>query len=276
MATWSRIRGQHSGKTGAFVRACAAYCFITIPSLANAATRMKLYLLSGCVALINNCLGQGDACMKAAIKELLDVAASQDMENAGQMAEVIRSSVATLSSTLIATPDPPDASPPLYLLRGLTNAVRSYQWPKDTDLRVSLSLALIHAISASVQDTLPYHFHAVEGNDSLYGGDPSVQHEAEELCTSLLQDILTHIQSLTGVSEKRIGPLSLNTLWCIITWGDLNDVQMMNMAVFMWSFIIKHNRPQVITQTRDWITKRSTWLKNGQLEQFARHINSSR
>lgn len=60
VATWQVVHGQHSGKTAAFVRACAAYCFITVPSLTSAATRLRLYLLSGNVALMNNCLGQGE------------------------------------------------------------------------------------------------------------------------------------------------------------------------------------------------------------------------
>lgn len=275
MATWGVMRGQHTGKTAAFVRACAAYCFITVPSLAVPAARLKLYLLSGTVALINNCLGQGDACMKAAIREVLEVAGSQEFEagGQGQMAEILRSSVASLSSTLIATPDPPDAVPPLYLLRGLTNAVRTYQWQKDTDIQAFLSLSLLNAISASAQDTLPYHIQSVEGNDTLYGGDPVVQQEAEQLCSTLLEDVLSHVQGLTGVHEKRCGPLALSALWSIVTWCDLTHTEMMNLAAFMWSLVLKHSRPQVVSQTRDWISRRAQ-LRDSSLEQLERHINS--
>lgn len=53
------IKGIHTRKTGDFVRACAAYCFITIPSIVSVKTRLQLYLLSGRVALFNQCLGQG-------------------------------------------------------------------------------------------------------------------------------------------------------------------------------------------------------------------------
>lgn len=54
------VRGHHTRRTAAFVRACAAYCFITIPSLTLVQTRLQLYLLSGQVALLNQCLGQGE------------------------------------------------------------------------------------------------------------------------------------------------------------------------------------------------------------------------
>lgn len=42
------------------VQACAAYSFITIPSLSNIFSRLNLYLLSGQVALANQCLSQGE------------------------------------------------------------------------------------------------------------------------------------------------------------------------------------------------------------------------
>lgn len=40
-------------------QACVAYCFITIPSIDDAFTRLKLYLLSGQVAIANQALSQG-------------------------------------------------------------------------------------------------------------------------------------------------------------------------------------------------------------------------
>ena len=57
------VRGHHTRRTSAFVRACAAFCFITIPSLTLVQTRLQLYLLSGQVALLNQCLGQGRSSM---------------------------------------------------------------------------------------------------------------------------------------------------------------------------------------------------------------------
>ena len=76
MKTNSIVSGNHTRKTAAFVRvsnimhcvvimmlpwlqACAAYCFITIPSLTNILDRLNLYLLSGRVAVANGALTQG-------------------------------------------------------------------------------------------------------------------------------------------------------------------------------------------------------------------------
>ena len=105
MKTNSIVNGHHTRKTAAFVRvsiklymmvllpwlqACAAYCFITIPSLTNILDRLNLYLLSGRVAVANGALTQGvvivttvlslsivmasgDAFFKAAISSIKDV-----------------------------------------------------------------------------------------------------------------------------------------------------------------------------------------------------------
>ena len=59
--------GGHSRKSAAFVRACAAYSFITIPSLNGIFHRLNLYVSSGQVALVNLCLSQADAFFKSAI-----------------------------------------------------------------------------------------------------------------------------------------------------------------------------------------------------------------
>ncbi|KAK4297747.1 hypothetical protein Pmani_029865 [Petrolisthes manimaculis] len=270
VATWRVMRGQHSGKTAAFVRACAAYCFITVPSLTATTTRLRLYLLSGSVALLNNCLGQGDACMKAAIKEVVEVASCEESEVGGQLTDVLPGLVNNLSSMLVATPDPPDASPPLYLLRGLTNAVRSHPWQKDTDIQCILSISLLHAISAATQDDLPYHIHSVEGNDSLYGGDPQVRQEAESLCSALLEDIVSHMQGLNGVQEKRCGPLALALFWCMVTWCDLSQPPLASLLSRTWTLLSRYLRPNSVKLTKEWVSQRSVQLKDQVLVQLVR------
>lgn len=59
METRRLVKCNHSRKTAAFVRACAAYCFIVIPSLDNTLSALDLYLLSGHVAIANGALSQG-------------------------------------------------------------------------------------------------------------------------------------------------------------------------------------------------------------------------
>lgn len=73
VTAWRVVRGHHTRKTAAFVRACAAYCFITIPSISSVVHRLELYLLAGQTALLNVCLGQADACFKAAMALISDL-----------------------------------------------------------------------------------------------------------------------------------------------------------------------------------------------------------
>ncbi|CAH6793002.1 Vps35l [Phodopus roborovskii] len=72
METRKVMKGNHSRKTAAFVRACVAYCFITIPSLVGIFTRLNLYLHSGQVALANQCLSQEHGVLFL-VRELLNV-----------------------------------------------------------------------------------------------------------------------------------------------------------------------------------------------------------
>ena len=63
MDTRRLVKGVHTRKTAAFVRACAAYSYITIPSVDNILLRLNLNLLSGRVAIANGALSQGILCM---------------------------------------------------------------------------------------------------------------------------------------------------------------------------------------------------------------------
>ena len=59
METRRLVKCNHTRKTAAFVRACVAYTFITIPSVSNVISRLNLFVLSGRVAVANGALSQG-------------------------------------------------------------------------------------------------------------------------------------------------------------------------------------------------------------------------
>jgi hypothetical protein len=67
------VRGRHSKKTAAFVKACLAFCHITIPSLDDAFTRLHLFVEAAQVALVNQMMGQSEAFLKAAISLVQEV-----------------------------------------------------------------------------------------------------------------------------------------------------------------------------------------------------------
>lgn len=106
METRNIVKGQHTKKTTAFVRACLAYSFITIPSLEDPIIRLQLYLNSAQIGLVNGCLPQTDAFLEAAI-DLIPSANVKIELSDGQvrlMEPFIVSYVANLLSFLVIVP----------------------------------------------------------------------------------------------------------------------------------------------------------------------------
>lgn len=56
-----------------FIKSCLAYAHITIPSISNPFRKLELMTLSAKVALVNNCLPQMDAFLKAAIVQITEL-----------------------------------------------------------------------------------------------------------------------------------------------------------------------------------------------------------
>lgn len=120
------VGGHHTRKTAAFVRACAAYCFITIPSIASVVSRLELYMVSGQVALLNQCLGQGkllhlisqernliicflfflaDACFKAALNLIPELPRVLEIDGKQKSSEpLLVSYLCNFMSTLLVVP----------------------------------------------------------------------------------------------------------------------------------------------------------------------------
>lgn len=105
MDTRKIVKGNHTRKTAAFVKACSAYCFITIPTILSTIHRMDLYLLSGQVALVNLCLGQADACFKAAINLIPELPKYVEIDGKQRSTEThLQSYVQKFLSILIVVP----------------------------------------------------------------------------------------------------------------------------------------------------------------------------
>jgi hypothetical protein len=105
MSTRKIVKNQHSKKTLAFVKACAAYSFITIPSIKSHTKRLDLYLITGHTALANLCLGQADACFEAAIQFLTDFPHLMDIDGRQRKSEeVLQPFILKLLSVLVFVP----------------------------------------------------------------------------------------------------------------------------------------------------------------------------
>ncbi|KAM9773653.1 VPS35 endosomal protein-sorting factor-like isoform X2 [Syngnathus typhle] len=243
METRRVMRGNHSRKTAAFVRACAAYSFITIPSLSSIFSRLHLYLLSGQVALANQCLSQADAFLKAAVSILPEVPRSISVEGKLRSSEsFLLDFVNNFLATLLVVPDHPEHGV-LYLVRGVLNMVQDYAWEDNSDAKVRVYISALPLLAAMSQETYLYTIPKVDSNETLYGGDPKFLTEINKLCETLIGQILDHLKVLgrdEQLSTRRQGALAFSLFCVLLAHGDLRNNKLSQLAVNLWNLSHKH------------------------------------
>lgn len=105
MSTRTIMNGNHSKRTGAFVKACVACSFITIPSITSVITRLDLYLITAEVALANLCFGQADACFEAALNLLQEYPKTIEVDSRPKSSEfLLQNYINKFLSLLIVVP----------------------------------------------------------------------------------------------------------------------------------------------------------------------------
>ncbi|XP_076309475.1 VPS35 endosomal protein-sorting factor-like isoform X2 [Tachypleus tridentatus] len=241
MKTRQIIKGHHTRKTAGFVKACAAYSFITIPSLTDAISRLDMYLISGQVALLNQCLSQADAFFKAAISLLPEVPKTVEVDGKHRSTEsFLISYISNFLSALLVIPDHPEQEP-LYLIRGLLNVVQDYTWDSNSDARVIVYLNVLNLLSSMTQESYIYHIEKVDSNDALYGSDPKFLAMVNKIGSTLVDEILSHLKLLgdKGIF-KRQASLAMDFFNRIVSHGDLNDNSLATLAVNLWGVVHKH------------------------------------
>ncbi|CAI8033056.1 VPS35 endosomal protein-sorting factor-like [Geodia barretti] len=243
METRRRVKGSHTRKTAAFVRACAAYCYITIPSVDNILLKLNLYLLSGRVAISNGALSQGDAFFKAAINSLKDVPQFMEIDRKRQSTErFMVEYFNSFLSTLLTVPDNPDQQA-LYLLRGLLNGLNEYQWSTSTDCKMRVYINAICLLAAACQERYLYSLEKVDCNDSLYAGDPKLVAEVAKLVHTLLDQVMEHMKGLNTTLElkKRQSHLALRLFASLFAHVELSEqTNMSSLLVNLWNLACKH------------------------------------
>lgn len=245
------MKGNHSRKTAAFVRACAAYSFITIPSLTSIFSRLNLYLLSGQVALANQCLSQADAFLKAAVSILPEVPRSISIEGKQRSSEsFLLDFINNFLSTLLVVPDHPEQGV-LYLVRGLLNMVQDYTWEDNSDAKVRVYISALPLLAAMSQESYLYSIPKVDSNETLYGGDPKFIAEINKLCETLIGQVLDHLKSLGRDEEvRRQGSLAFSLFGCLLAHGDLRNNKLNQLAVNLWNLSHKHGICDTRTSVR--------------------------
>uniref|UniRef100_A0A8B9CGY8 VPS35 endosomal protein-sorting factor-like n=1 Tax=Anser brachyrhynchus TaxID=132585 RepID=A0A8B9CGY8_9AVES len=269
METRKVMKGNHSRKTAAFVRACVAFCFITIPSLSSIFTRLNLYLHSGQVALANQCLSQADAFFKAAVSLVPEVPKMISIDGKMRPSDAfLLEFLCNFFSTLLVVPDHPEQGV-LFLVRGLLNVIQDYTWEDNSDDKVRIYTNVLHLLSAMTQETYIYHVDKVDSNDTLYGGDSKFLAEINKLCETVIAQILDHLKTL-GKEEtlKRQSQLALYLFNTILAHGDLRNNKLNQLSVNLWNLAQKHGfaDTKTMVKTLEYIRRRS---KQPEMSHFA-------
>ncbi|XP_074821455.1 VPS35 endosomal protein-sorting factor-like isoform X3 [Eretmochelys imbricata] len=260
METRKVMKGNHSRKTAAFVRACVAFCFITIPSLTSIFARLNLYLNSGQVALANQCLSQADAFFKAAVSLVPEVPKMINIDGKMRPSEpFLLEFFCNFFSTLLIVPDHPEQGV-LFLVRGLLNVIQDYTWEDNSDDKVRIYANVLHLLSAMTQETYIYHIDKVDSNDTLYGGDSKFLIEINKLCETVIAQILDHLKTL-GQEEtlKRQSQLALYFFNSILAHGDLRNNKLNQLSVNLWNLAQKHGfaDTKTMVKTLEYIKRQS-------------------
>ncbi|XP_069503258.1 VPS35 endosomal protein-sorting factor-like isoform X2 [Ambystoma mexicanum] len=272
METRKVMKGNHSRKTAAFVRACVAFCFITIPSLTSIFARLNLYLHSGQVALANQCLSQADAFFKAAVSLVPEVPKTIMIDGKMRSSDAfLLEFLSNFFSTLLIVPDHPEQGV-LFLVRGLLNVIEDYTWEDNSDDKVRIYTNVLHLLAAMSQESYPYHVDKVDSNDTLYGGDSKFLSEINRLCETVIGQILDHLKTL-GKDEtlKRQGFLALSFFNSVLAHGDLRNNKLNQLSVNLWSLSQKNGFADTKTMVRtlEYIKKLSKHPEMGHFSELA-------
>jgi len=211
------MKGKHTKKTASFVKACLAYCHITIPSLDDLFSKLYLFLQCAEVALVNQMVVQAEALVKSAVALIPEVPHIVEENNVKRFTDdELANYLRNFASFLLLFPGHPKNGP-FYLVQGLLNAVNVYEpWKGVSVHKTQVYLGVLTLFCAYFQRSFPYHIDRVESNDVLYGNDAQYNSQIKSFIDTLLTDVLQSLQAIGEktdiVSRKQRGTLALDTV----------------------------------------------------------------
>lgn len=226
----SFMKGKHTRKTSAFVKACLAFCHITIPSLDSYFARLHLLLQCGEVALVNGMVVQGEAFLKAAISIIPDIPSTMEDPVTKLIVKTDNELVGFLlnfAAFLLYFPGHPGHGP-FYLVKGLMKVVDTHPaWLDGPNVgKTKVMMGFVRLFATYHQTTFPTHIEGVESNDSLYGGTQEYRAEIHGCIETLIESIKEQITNIGNkgdlISKKESGTLSLDLINLIITFMEMN------------------------------------------------------
>ncbi|XP_037897035.1 VPS35 endosomal protein sorting factor-like isoform X2 [Glossina fuscipes] len=283
MEAYSIVHSQRTRKTQAFAKACIAFSFITIPSISCICQQMDLYMLSGQVALVNQCMGQADACFEAALNLIAELPTALEIDGKVKpMDSYVVSYLSNMLATLVVVPDSPEEGV-LYLLRLLLDVIQKFSFAANSLGPVTVYLNVLDMLYVQSLEDFPYHITGVISNDELYGRDPKFLNEVNNLCVYVVEKILQQLKQLGAEQQYKMQTiLSLELMLRIIRYANLYKEQTFQLALNLWLLARKHESlldvkhfPRIIKAIENiYNLTKDTNTKHAQsLHQFMEHIN---
>ncbi|XP_041977669.1 VPS35 endosomal protein-sorting factor-like isoform X2 [Aricia agestis] len=231
-------------------RACAAYAFVTVPSLRCVLTRAPLYLLGAQVALLNNCVGQAEANLKSLVGLIPDIPLyiQQDGQNKSTHDQVL-GLLCNFLSTLLVLPDNMESSNKAYILSGFIKTMERIHWKKTEPLYYNVLLKTLDLVCEMAQETYAYRIDSVLSNDQLYGCEEEfvscLSGHAGAACRELLTTLATLGAGGGGASgvggdSRRQSALALELFWRVTRRAALADPPTAQLAANLWALATKH------------------------------------
>ncbi|XP_034132852.1 VPS35 endosomal protein sorting factor-like isoform X2 [Drosophila guanche] len=231
-----KLATRNTSKSTGFIKACIAYCFITIPSISAVQQQMDLYLLCGQLALRHLCLGQADSCFEAALQLVNELpAATVDFEGKPRSLErYLVTYLCNMLATLIVVPDSPEQGV-LYFLRLLLDVIGKHEFKADSTAPSVIYLHALDMLYVQSLERYPYHIQGVVSNDDLYGHDPKFLVEINNLCVQVVDAILLQLKALGVAQQQRQqAELSLDLFLRIVRYADLEKETVAQLALNLW------------------------------------------
>lgn len=206
------MKGKHSRKTTSFVKACMAFCHITIPSISVALRKFDLTVHCAQVALQCQCLPQTDTLLRATAKLIPEVPTHVVDSSTGRKkptSEGLLESIRVLLSFLVTVPGNPEFGP-FYIVNMLLRELPRYEWPAGSTYGPRIMMDILALMCTYAQETHPYNMPHVEANDVLYSEDGEYRTELNtriQQCMSAIESQLMEYEdgdSAAQLSQARL------------------------------------------------------------------------
>lgn len=218
-AALALVKGRHTQKTAAFVRAVFGAAAVTIPAIDDPLARLRLYIGAGTCALRSAALAQADGFFRAAVEEVPDLPAGRALAAAtspglasplppamaaAQTDLAVAAQVGALAAALVPMPGHPDLGP-FYLARGLLAALARYAWspsPAASPARPRALLSLLPMLHAQAERPIPGRVPGVEANDSLYAADATYGAQLAAVHRGTVEAVVKGVEEAVGAGQR--------------------------------------------------------------------------